>query len=64
MTKLKPNDLEALDGAKARAEELVEALTKLVSAQNDLLGLHALDLQQDAISISKKLGLIRASTGK
>lgn len=62
MSKLNAQDRATLEKAKAQATELVEALTKLVSAENGLLGLEGLDLQQQAISIEKRLGAIQSVT--
>lgn len=62
MCKLNAQDRATLEKAKAQAAELVEALTKLGSAKNGLLGLEGLDLQQQAISIEKRLGSIQSVT--
>lgn len=62
MSKLNAQDRATLEKAKAQATELVEALTNLVSAKNGLLGLEGLDLQQQAISIEKRLGAIQSVT--
>ncbi|AVK09476.1 hypothetical protein ACEP6V_17745 [Pseudomonas aeruginosa] len=70
MCKLNAQDRATLEKAKAQAAELVEALTKLGSAKNGLLGsakngllgLEGLDLQQQAISIEKRLGAIQSVT--
>lgn len=62
MCKLNAQDRATLEKAKTQAAELVEALTKLGSAMNGLLGLEGLDLQQQAISIEKRLGAIQSVT--
>ncbi|MDD2127037.1 hypothetical protein NP544_26200 [Pseudomonas monteilii] len=62
MCKLNAQDRATLEKVKAQAAELVEALTKLGSAKNGLLGLEGLDLQQQAISIEKRLGAIQSVT--
>ncbi|EPS7995397.1 hypothetical protein ACVHUK_002923 [Pseudomonas aeruginosa] len=62
MCKLNAQDRATLEKAKAQAAELVVALTKLGSAKNGLLGLEGLDLQQQAISIEKRLGAIQSVT--
>lgn len=62
MKKLSKKDSAALAKGKAEADALVETLSKMVGADNGLLGLHAQDLQVLALNIQSKLYLMQTLT--
>ncbi|SPZ00024.1 MULTISPECIES: hypothetical protein [Pseudomonas] len=59
MKKLSKKDSAALAKGKTEADALVDTLSKMVGADNGLLGLHAQDLQVMALNIQSKLRLIQ-----
>lgn len=57
---LSEHDKTQLDAATLSAGDLVGMLSKLIAADNEMLGVHAQDLREPAMEIEKKLVLLRA----